>query len=355
MPFAFGSFSSFGHDKTHIGYNAGLYGGYRFNHILSAELSLRWGQTNLSARDCCVNTLFWLGSDGNRYLAPVAGMTGWNYEDLKSNVGTQQYGARLNINVLGFFASTKTSRWRLEVAPAVYALATKADIKTLADDNKVMVGDRKWHLAYGGRIQAGYMITDHLGVGIYSEFAALTGSRLDGITEHYHDNNYIWESGLRVGWSFGKATKPVVEPLPAEPAPATPAEPEQPVVIVEEVVSDTVQVVETPAPAIVFPTIYFEFNSSQIAQSEQPKLETIAHLLKEHGDMQVQLNGWCDNSGSDAVNDRISQQRADAVKARLVDLGIDASRIAAIGHGIDLAEPDAAKARRVAVSQPEQK
>ncbi|RHC75441.1 hypothetical protein DW830_09725 [Prevotella sp. AM34-19LB] len=30
MPFGFSTFSSFGHDKTHLGWAAGLYGGYRF-------------------------------------------------------------------------------------------------------------------------------------------------------------------------------------------------------------------------------------------------------------------------------------------------------------------------------------
>lgn len=55
VPFGFGSFSSFGHDKTRAGYNAGLYGGYRFNPVLSAELSVKWGQTTLSAHGCCVD------------------------------------------------------------------------------------------------------------------------------------------------------------------------------------------------------------------------------------------------------------------------------------------------------------
>lgn len=39
MPFGFSTFSSFGYDKTHLGWAAGLYGGYRFNSIFSAELS----------------------------------------------------------------------------------------------------------------------------------------------------------------------------------------------------------------------------------------------------------------------------------------------------------------------------
>ena len=44
MPFGFSTFSSFGHDKTHLGWAAGLYGGYRFNSIFSAELSVMYGE-----------------------------------------------------------------------------------------------------------------------------------------------------------------------------------------------------------------------------------------------------------------------------------------------------------------------
>ena len=64
MPFGFSTFSSFGHDKTHLGWAAGLYGGYRFNSIFSAELSAKYGEMNLSAQDCCVERNYWLGRDG---------------------------------------------------------------------------------------------------------------------------------------------------------------------------------------------------------------------------------------------------------------------------------------------------
>ena len=39
MPFGFSTFSSFGHDKTRLGWAAGFYGGYCFNNIWSAEVS----------------------------------------------------------------------------------------------------------------------------------------------------------------------------------------------------------------------------------------------------------------------------------------------------------------------------
>lgn len=53
VPFGVSTFSSFEADKTRSGYALGLFGGYRFNPVLSAELTAKWGKTNLSARDCC--------------------------------------------------------------------------------------------------------------------------------------------------------------------------------------------------------------------------------------------------------------------------------------------------------------
>ncbi len=205
VAFDVGAFSSFGADKTRAGHAFGLFVGYHFSRVLSAELSAKWGKTNLSARDCCVNSGYWLGSDGMRYYAPVAGMDGWDYAGIKSNVSLQQYGARLNVNILGFFNQTRTSRWTLGVSPALYALGTKASIKTIAENKKVLQHDKKWHLGYGGRLQTGYRVTCNLGIGLYSEITALSGRCLDGMPECKHNSNLIWESGARIVWTFGKS------------------------------------------------------------------------------------------------------------------------------------------------------
>lgn len=65
VPFGISTFSSFGADKPRAGYDFALYGGYRFNPVLSAELSVKWGKTPLSAQDCCIEKGYWLGADSN--------------------------------------------------------------------------------------------------------------------------------------------------------------------------------------------------------------------------------------------------------------------------------------------------
>ena len=356
MPFGFSTFSSFGHDKTHLGWAAGLYGGYRFNSIFSAELSAKYGEMNLSAQDCCVERNYWLGSDGVLYKAGVLGMDSWEYANLKSHVRMGQYGARVNINLLGLFHQTADSRWDLAVSPHIYAVTTKADIRTIANEAKVMKGSTNWHLGYGADLQVGYQLTSCLKLGIYSGLTRLTGKRMDGMPEHLHKNNFVWESGVRLGINLSKKKNKIAE---------TPSVPQQEVpqkeVLQQEPTSsenvnqkETVDKAETKvveqnikeSAKVTFPVVYFAFNSIGIKQNELSKLNGILHTLKENPEMKVTVTGWCDTKGSVAVNKRISRQRAEAVKTWLVKNGIEASRITAIGNGSDDTQ-DADKARRV--------
>ena len=355
MPFGFSTFSSFGHDKTHLGWATGLYGGYRFNSIFSAELSAKYGEMNLSAQDCCVERNYWLGSNGMLYNAGVLGMDSWEYANLKSHVRMGQYGARVNINLLGLFPQTADSRWDLAVSPHIYAVTTKADIQTISDDAKVMNGSTNWHLGYGADLHVGYQLTSCLKLGIYSGLTRLTGERMDGMPEHLHKNNFVWESGIRLGISFTKAKKRKMMETSTIPQPevqqqlTTPEENTQQQESAAKADKAETKVAEqdiAETSEVKFPVIYFNFNSISIKPDEESKLNEILHILKENPDMKVSVTGWCDTRGSVAVNRRISRQRAETLKAWLVKKGIAASRISAAGKGSD-GSREAQKARRV--------
>ena len=353
LPFGLSTFSSFGHDKTHLGWAAGIYGGYRFNPIFSAELSARYGEVNLSAQDCCVERNYWLGSDGMLYKASVLGMDSWEYAQLKSHVRMGWYGARVHVNLLGLLRNTAHSRWTVAVSPHLYAVTTCADIQTLADHAEVMKGSTRWHLGYGASLQAGYQLTSNLNLGIYSGLTRLSGERMDGMPEHLHKNNFVWESGIRLGISFSKKKNKIVE---------TPSVPQTEVRHQDTILSENVnqkeketvdkaetKVVEQDikeSVKVTFPVIYFSFNRITIRPSEVSKLKSILHILKENPEMKVTVTGWCDTRGSVAVNRRISRQRAQALKTWLVKRGIAASRISVVGKGSD-ASRTAPKARRV--------
>ena len=205
MPFGASAMSSFGAERTTPGWSAGVYGGYRFNPVLSLELQAEWGRLAMNLRDCCPD--YWMGSDGCRYEAAVAGMDGWHMSALQSRTFMQRYAAQLNVNLLGFFPATRDSRWSLELSPHIAAIGTESDFRLTDGKADVLQRGARWHLGAGGHVQASHTFPAGLQLGIYTGMTYLTGKPMDGTPKHLHKANYIWETGLRLGWSFGAKGK----------------------------------------------------------------------------------------------------------------------------------------------------
>lgn len=109
------------------------------------------------------------------------------------------------------------------------------------------------------------------------------------------------------------APTPAPEPQPVAPPPA--AEPEKRTI--------TVQL-----------KVEFEFDKAVVRNIYGDELEAIANAMKEHGDIDLALEGHTDSVGTDAYNEGLSQRRVAAVKAKLVeDYGIPADRITTVGYG----------------------
>lgn len=78
--------------------------------------------------------------------------------------------------------------------------------------------------------------------------------------------------------------------------------------------------------------INFEFNSAVLSDGF-PSLLRLADLLKDNHGYHVKVEGNTDNLGSQRYNERLGQQRADAVKAFLVHYGASAGQIDATTRG----------------------
>jgi outer membrane protein OmpA-like peptidoglycan-associated protein len=62
-------------------------------------------------------------------------------------------------------------------------------------------------------------------------------------------------------------------------------------------------------------------------------LDILVEMLTLYKEAFVDIEGHTDNVGKSEANKKLSQGRADAVKAYLVSKGIDESRLTAIGYG----------------------
>jgi len=85
----------------------------------------------------------------------------------------------------------------------------------------------------------------------------------------------------------------------------------------------------------------FVSNKSELLPGARQKLDDIAKTLKDSGD-DISVFGYTDSQGDDATKLRLSQERADAVRAYLVERGIAPDRIKAVGKGET--QPAASKA-----------
>lgn len=79
--------------------------------------------------------------------------------------------------------------------------------------------------------------------------------------------------------------------------------------------------------------IYFASGKYTLLSKSFKGLDEVAQIMKDNPDTKLDIEGHTDNTGSDALNQKLSENRAGAVKAYLVKKGIDESRLSAAGFG----------------------
>jgi peptidoglycan-associated lipoprotein len=80
-------------------------------------------------------------------------------------------------------------------------------------------------------------------------------------------------------------------------------------------------------------SVFFDFDTSSLLPGQLPAIEDHAKLAQKYVNDQIRLEGNCDERGGREYNLALGQRRADAVKERLVSLGVVASRISTVSFG----------------------
>ena len=75
-------------------------------------------------------------------------------------------------------------------------------------------------------------------------------------------------------------------------------------------------------------SVNYATNQSEVSDAEQAKLKAIANVMKADSDLKLTVVGFCDATGSDEFNQKLSQKRAENVKDILVKkYGVDGDRL----------------------------
>jgi peptidoglycan-associated lipoprotein len=121
------------------------------------------------------------------------------------------------------------------------------------------------------------------------------------------------------------APAPAKAPAPVPPPPAAKAEPVKP--------ESPLQAFERARTATEGKSVYFAFDRDLITPEGDAVIGEHARLATEFAHDYIVLQGNCDERGGREYNLALGQRRANAVKSRLVLLGVPATRIEAISFG----------------------
>ncbi|MCE5262934.1 MAG: OmpA family protein [Deltaproteobacteria bacterium] len=216
---------------------------------------------------------------------------------------------------------------------------------SLLHESGVGTRSHRGMLDYGGGLK--YFVTEDI---------ALRADVRHVIPLNESNNNLLFTFGVNFFFGGVKKAAPVVEtaraaepaaapvvvappPPPPPPAPAPeplPPPPPPPPPVVEKAAP--------PASAMeksitekgrVTLNVEFDFGKATIRKGEQADIAQLADVMKKYPDLKITIEGHTDNVGNAKYNEKLSLQRANAVKKNLVDkYGIAASRLDTKGYGM---------------------
>lgn len=105
-----------------------------------------------------------------------------------------------------------------------------------------------------------------------------------------------------------------------------------------------------------FDNINFNSGSAELTTESNHQVENLTAILKAYPSLKLKIGGYTDKTGNEAVNKKLSTDRANAVKAALTNGGVGTQITGAEGYGSEFAkfaadapESDRVKDRRIAV------
>jgi outer membrane protein OmpA-like peptidoglycan-associated protein len=80
-------------------------------------------------------------------------------------------------------------------------------------------------------------------------------------------------------------------------------------------------------------SVNFDLGKSTLTAKAKGNLDKLVAVFNEYPDTDIQIFGYTDSSGSDELNQKLSEQRAASVKAYLASKGLKSARFTTVGRG----------------------
>jgi peptidoglycan-associated lipoprotein len=80
-------------------------------------------------------------------------------------------------------------------------------------------------------------------------------------------------------------------------------------------------------------TVYFQYDSADLEMDAQATLRQNADVIGRYADVRIQIQGHCDERGSEEYNLALGDRRARSIFDYLVNLGVNPSRMSTITFG----------------------
>lgn len=97
--------------------------------------------------------------------------------------------------------------------------------------------------------------------------------------------------------------------------------------------ADTLALQQEPCRQVYFPDVNFDFDKRILNDLGRGRVRQIAQLLKQSPELRIVLEGNADYVGTEAYNNKLALDRAEAVRQELVSLGIEPAALSTVTFG----------------------
>jgi peptidoglycan-associated lipoprotein len=130
-------------------------------------------------------------------------------------------------------------------------------------------------------------------------------------------------------------------PSPSSNIRTTPADPEPSSTVRAAQTQTSLEALRRGQPAVpsvsdALPDIYFGFNRFDLSEDARATLRAAADWLRDNPAVRVEIEGHCDELGTNEYNLALGAERAYAAKDYLISLGIPRSRLSTISYGEEI-------------------